>query len=36
MSAVVTAAMPLDVARAASAPSSKAIRCSNMSTVGLE
>jgi len=27
------AAMPLDVARAASAPSSKAIRCSNMSTV---
>ena len=32
----VTAAMPLAVARAASAPSSSAMRCSNMATVGLE
>ena len=31
----VTAAMPVAVARAASAPSSKAMRCSNMATVGL-
>ena len=34
--AAVTAAMPVAVARADSAPSSKAIRCSNMATVGLE
>jgi hypothetical protein len=34
--AAVTAAMPLAVARAASAPSKAAMRCSNMATVGLE
>jgi O-succinylhomoserine sulfhydrylase len=34
--AAVTAAMPLAVARAASAPSNAAMRCSNMATVGLE
>jgi hypothetical protein len=32
---VVTAAMPVAVARAASAPSSSIIRCSNIATVGL-
>ncbi len=32
--AAVTAAMPLAVARAASAPSNAAMRCSNMATVG--
>ena len=36
ISAVVTAAMPVAVARAASAPSSAAMRCSNIVTVGLE
>jgi hypothetical protein len=36
ISAVVTAAMPLAVARAASAPSNSAMRRSNMVTVGLE
>ena len=35
MSEAVTAAIPLAVARAASAPSSSAIRCSNIDTVGL-
>ena len=34
--AAVTAAMPLAVARAASAPSSSAMRSSNIDTVGLE
>ena len=34
--AVVTAAMPVAVARAASAPSSSIMRCSNIDTVGLE
>jgi hypothetical protein len=32
---VVTAAMPVAVARAASAPSSSIMRCSNIATVGL-
>ena len=36
MIAVATAAMPVAVARAASAPSSAHMRCSNMVTVGLE
>ena len=36
ISAVVTAAMPVAVARAASAPSSAAMRLSNMVSVGLE
>ncbi len=36
MSAVVTAAIPVAVARAACAPSSAVMRCSNMVTVGLE
>ena len=36
MSEAVTAAIPLAVARAASAPSMSAIRCSNIATVGLE
>jgi hypothetical protein len=35
ISEAVTAAMPLAVARAASAPSSSAIRRSNIDTVGL-
>ncbi len=35
-SEVVTAAMPLAVARAASAPSNSTMRRSNMATVGLE
>ena len=35
MSEAVTAAMPLAVARAASAPSMSAIRRSNIDTVGL-
>ena len=35
-SAAVTAAMPVAVARATSAPSISAIRSSNMVTVGLE
>ena len=34
-SEVVTAAMPVASARAASAPSNAAMRCSNMLTVGL-
>jgi hypothetical protein len=34
--AAVTAAMPVAVAQAASAPSSEAMRSSNMVTVGLE
>jgi hypothetical protein len=33
---VVTAAIPVAVARAAAAPSSAAMRCSNIVTVGLE
>ncbi len=33
--ASVTAAMPVDSARAASAPSNSAMRCSNIVTVGL-
>jgi len=36
MIAVVTAAMPVAVARADSAPSSAAMRASNIDTVGLE
>ena len=36
ISAAVTAAMPLAVARAASAPSKAAMRASNIATVGLE
>ena len=35
MSASVTAAMPVAVARAASAPSNAAMRSSNIATVGL-